>query len=119
MLKTPRAHNKQHRRWIASLPCCVTGRTGDDIHPHHIRYPDLKWGKRPLGKGETADDCWLVPLHWEVHDRFHRINDGPTEWAKIGIDPLWLAMALWRVSGNTELAEQILREWRPTNVVRS
>ncbi len=64
MLKKIRSD--KHRRFVASQPCLVTGRIGDDIHPHHLL--------RVYGKamGTKSCDSWCVPLHYTIHNALHK-----------------------------------------------
>lgn len=59
----------KHRRFVASQPCLITGRVGDDIHPHHL----LRAGGK--GMGLKACDSLCVPLHFEMHNALHRNGD--------------------------------------------
>ena len=111
--KQKRAHAEEHLAWIRTLPCLVTGK--HPVHAAHIRYPDMRFGKRGVGLGEKPDDKWVVPLHPSMHtdgpDAQHKSNEQEW-WAERGIDPVTVALALWGCSGDDETAEQILQQAR-------
>lgn len=109
--KQPREESGDHLDFIRSLPCVVTGRT-DGVDAAHIRYPDLLFGKRATGKGEKPSDCWTVPLQRDQHRDQHLHGDERAWWEGIGIDPLQVALALHRISGDAEMGCLIVREAR-------
>lgn len=109
--KRPRIENGQHLAWIRTLPCLVTGR-GDGIEAAHCRYGDAVFGKRETGKGERPDDRWALPLHRDQHKDQHAHGDERDWWAKLGIDPLQICLALYHVSGDDQAALGILDEAR-------
>ena len=104
-----RVSDEAHVKFIRSLPCIF--RAYDDcfgeIHAHHIRYADLKYGKRDLGR-ERADDWHTVPLCRSHHNMLHNVGEKKF-WAFGKINPIPLAMALYLYSGETKLAEEMLR----------
>lgn len=112
--KRPRQHQRDHLRWLRTLPCLVTGRRVA-IEAAHIRYADLRFGKRETGVGEKPSDMWAVPLHAELHwaGKEAQHNASEVEWWRAhGIDPVAAAAALWAASGDDEAAEVIIREAR-------
>lgn len=99
-------NSKRHLALIRQLSCCVTGRRGP-CDPHH-----LKEGlAHERGIGRKATDRWAVPLCRDKHDEVERIGSR-NEWAwfrKHGIeDPLELAAALWRNTGDLERMRRVL-----------
>lgn len=112
--KRQRDHDKQHLDWIRTLPCVITGERPVDAA--HIRYADPVYGKREVGKAEKPDDKWTVPLVRRKHDEQHSMSER-IFWARHGLDPLRIALALHANSGDDDQALVILREaW---NVTRS
>ena len=112
--KHPRIKNGDHLKWIRTLPCILTG-SHAQVEAAHIRYGDPVYGKRETGNSEKSDDRWTVPLNATDHRQGPDSQHGNNErgwWASKGIDPLQVASALWGVTGDTELAEVILREAR-------
>lgn len=107
--KRQRQTVEAHLRFIRSLPCLVTGTR--PVEAAHVRYADMRYGKRITGAGEKPDDHWVVPLSPDMHRDQHK-HDERTWWASKGIDPLMVALALWRASGDEDVCEQIIREAR-------
>lgn len=105
--KHPRQENKKHLAFIRGLPCLVTAPACvGAVQAHHIRYADLRYGKRDLGR-ERADDWWTVPLCLFHHDLLHRGGEKDF-WRKVGINPLPVAMALYIHSGDDVIAREII-----------
>jgi hypothetical protein len=109
--KKQRQNIEAHLRFIRSLPCLVTG--ARPVEAAHIRYADMRYGKRLTGTGEKPDDHWVVPLSPASHRDQHAAGDELAWWKSKGIDPLFVALALWRATGDEDVAEQIIRENRP------
>jgi hypothetical protein len=81
--------NPKHLRFVASLPCIVTGST--ECHAHHL----LK-GTSEKGMGIKAGDDKAVPLDYRVHDLLHRHGDETEFFLQYGIkDPVGIARALY------------------------
>lgn len=57
--------SQRHLKFIASLPCLVTGCIGA-TQVHHLMRGVLR------GMGMKAGDEWALPLHFKVHDALHR-----------------------------------------------
>jgi hypothetical protein len=89
--REPRQRNKKHLRYVASLPCCICGRT--DVQAAHIRTASLEHGKRGLGMQEKASDLWVTPLCVAHHAEQHSMNEMKF-WAAHGINPFTLAISL-------------------------
>lgn len=64
-----RKHDELYRRWIASLPCCVTGISNASQCAHIRAQTGTGGGQKPSDIG----NC--VPLHWEQHGKQHRIGE--------------------------------------------
>jgi hypothetical protein len=88
--KTIRLRDKEHRRFVASQPCLVCGRSPAD--PHHLRFA------QPRALGAKVSDEFTVPVCRLHHDEAHRYGDEAAWWAGLNIDPVPLALALWRRS---------------------
>jgi hypothetical protein len=108
--KRPRQKIESHLRFIRTLPCLISGRR--PVEAAHIRFADMRYGKRPTGIAEKPDDHWVVPLHPDLHREQHAAGDELGWWKSKGIAPLRVALALWLATGDEDLAEQILRENR-------
>jgi hypothetical protein len=92
--REPRQRNEKHLRYVASLPCCICGRT--DVQAAHIRTASLEHGKRGLGMQEKASDAWGTPLCVDHHAEQHTMAE-MAFWKKYGIDPFALAISLKEV----------------------
>jgi hypothetical protein len=108
--KKPRQQIMAHLAFIRSLPCLVTG--ARDVEAAHIRYGNMRWGKRTTGMGEKPDDQWVVPLSQKMHREQHDFGDEELWWREKGIDPVLVAMAMWRATGDEQACESIIREAR-------
>lgn len=108
--RQPRKTDADHLAFVRSLPCCVCG---NDIETEaaHVRFADPRVAKRQTGKGEKPSDEWSVPLCGQCHRRQHT-GDERLFWAGARIDPIFVALALSRVSGDTEAGEQIAQNAR-------
>lgn len=104
--RQPRVVDPEHLAFVRALPCCVCG---NDIETEaaHIRFADPRAYKRPVGKGERPDDTWAIPLCGKCHREQHRMSE-PRFWASAGIDPVFVALALTRVSGDTQAGCEIV-----------
>ena len=83
-----RARDREHVKFVAGHPCLICGRRPAD--PHHLRFAQ----SRALGR--KVSDEFTVPLCRGHHREVHRSGDEAAWWAKVAIDPLGVANALWR-----------------------
>lgn len=98
-----------HRKFIAGLPCIVSGVEGR-TQAAHIRMASAEYGKPITGGSMKADDVWTLPLSVEMHDEQHRAGDELAWWQSKGIaDPLKLALRLYSVTGDEVAARKIVR----------
>jgi len=88
--KTIRLRDKEHCKFVASQPCTVCGRTPSEAH--HIRFAQ----SRALGR--KVSDEYTVPVCRLHHRDLHDYGDEASWWAGVGIDPLPIALELWRRS---------------------
>lgn len=100
----PPIRSKAHVAFVASLPCCITGRIGG-THAHHLLR-----GTGEKAMGRRAGDNWTIPLHYKTHDALHKDGDetGFLEWHHI--DGPALARSLYAASGDHEQGCRVLRE---------
>jgi hypothetical protein len=108
--KRPRATNAAHLKFIRGLPCLICG-SRKDIQAAHIRSRSAVYGKRGTGAGEKSSDHWTLPLCREHHASQHQGNELEF-WARYGIDPFAVALALFAASGDEDAGEIILRNAR-------
>jgi hypothetical protein len=88
--KTIRLRDKDHCKFVASQPCIVCGRTPSEAH--HIRFA------QPRALGRKVSDEFTVPICRVHHRDLHGYGDEASWWAGVGIDPLPIALELWRRS---------------------
>ncbi len=83
-----RVRDREHVKFVAGHPCLICGRRPAD--PHHLRFAQSK------AFGRKVSDEFTVPLCRGHHREVHRCGDEAAWWAKVGVDPLGVANALWR-----------------------
>ena len=83
-----RIRDREHVKFVAGHPCLICGRRPAD--PHHLRFAQ----SRALGR--KVSDEFTVPLCRGHHREVHRYGDEAAWWAKVGVEPLGVANALWR-----------------------
>jgi len=64
MLKKQVFRSPTYRRYVASLPCCVTGYQGEGVDPHHIKG-------HGFGGTVKCSDLFCIPLKHELHVELH------------------------------------------------
>ena len=80
--------DREHMKFVAGHPCLICGRRPAD--PHHLQFAQ----SRALGR--KVSDEFTVPLCRGHHREIHRYGDEAAWWAKVGVEPLGVANALWR-----------------------
>ena len=93
--KTIRLRDKEHCKFVATQPCVVCGRTPTEAH--HIRFA------QPRALNRKVSDEYTVPVCRVHHRELHRYGDETSWWAGVSIDPLPIALELWRRSRSAEL----------------
>jgi hypothetical protein len=93
-----RYRNKEHLRYVTSLPCLFCTRKPSDAH--HLRF------MQPRALGRKVSDEFAVPLCRTHHRAAHRAKDEEAWWRSIGIDPVKIARNLWRGSRAAKGQEQ-------------
>jgi hypothetical protein len=83
-----RIRDREDVKFVVGHPCLICGRRPAD--PHHLRFAQ----SRALGR-KVSDD-FTVPLCRGHHREIHRCGDEAAWWAKVGVEPLGAANALWR-----------------------
>ena len=99
----------RHRRFIRSLPCLSCGKPAPSECAYVGRLPEL--GIPPSGR-------YLVPLCgpatvWQdcCHSRKH-YRGAARFWSELGIEPLDLAVQLWRASGDVTAGRRMVMRAR-------
>ena len=95
--------DKKHLAFVASLPCCIEGRTGNVVPHHLLRGTGEKCGGRKSG------DNWTIPLGAETHMDLHAWGDETWYLGKSDIDGPALAKALYEATGDYEQALNVLK----------
>jgi hypothetical protein len=88
--KTIRLRDKEHCKFVATQPCVVCGRMPSEAH--HIRFA------QPRALGRKVSDEYMVPVCRLHHRELHRYGDEASWWAGVNVDPLPIALELWRRS---------------------
>jgi hypothetical protein len=86
--KTVRLRDKDHRKFVLRQPCLVCGRVPSD--PHHLTFT------QPRALGRRVSDEFTVPICRLHHHELHRSGDEAAWWRSLNIDPLPIALKLWR-----------------------
>jgi len=93
--KTIRLRDKEHCKFVAMQPCVVCGRTPAETH--HVRFA------QPRALNRKVSDEYTVPVCRLHHRELHRYGDEASWWAGVNIDPLSVALELWRRSRPADL----------------
>jgi hypothetical protein len=88
--KTIRLRDKERCNFVTTQPCVVCGRTPTEAH--HVRFA------QPRALGRKVSDEYTVPLCRLHHRDLHGYGDEASWWAGVNIDPLPIALELWRRS---------------------
>ena len=88
--KAIRLRDKEHCRYITTQPCIVCGRTPSEAH--HIRFA------QPRALGRKVSDEYTVPVCRLHHRELHLYGDEASWWVGVNLDPLPVALDLWRRS---------------------
>jgi ERF superfamily protein len=88
--KTIRLRDKEHCKYVATQPCLICGRAPSEAH--HIRFA------QPRALSRKVSDEYTVPVCRLHHRELHRYGDEVSWWAAVGVDPLSVALELWKLS---------------------
>jgi hypothetical protein len=88
--KAIRLRDKEHCTHVAMQPCVICGRTPAEAH--HLRFA------QPRALGRKVSDEYTVPVCRLHHRELHRYGDEASWWAITSIDPLPIALELWKRS---------------------
>jgi hypothetical protein len=109
--KTIRLRDKEHCKFVASQPCIVCGRTPSEAH--HIRFA------QPRALGRKVSDEYTVPVCRLHHRDLHGYGDETSWWAAVNVDPLPIALELWKHSQLGATAEDCKTSENPSVSVRA
>jgi hypothetical protein len=117
----PRAEDGAHLDAIRSCPCAICGTTVG-VEAAHLRSGDARYAKPSAGAGTRPDDRWSTPMcarhHRDGPDAQHTMNELEF-WRRHGIDPFWLAAALWSASPSVERMTRIVNSARMSAAERN
>ena len=85
-----RLRDKEHCKFVARQACVVCGRTPAEAH--HLRFA------QPRALGRKVSDEYTVPVCRLHHRELHRYGDEASWWAGVNVDPVPIALELWRRS---------------------
>ena len=88
--KAIRLRDKEHCRYVTTQPCVICGRTPTEAH--HLQFAQA------CALGRKVSDEYTVPVCRLHHRELHRYGDEQSWWAGVNVDPLPIALALWRQS---------------------
>lgn len=101
MLKENRIRNKNHLKFIASLPCVITGH--HEVQAAHIRHGCYSIAMKPC-------DSLTLPLYWKEHARQHSMSETDFWDSYGGIENAKeLAINLYKNTGNREKCLELIR----------
>jgi hypothetical protein len=103
-----RQHDDKHLKFIRGLPCAVC-LDNTSTEAAHINYTERKVA-RINAKAMKAHDWFTVPLCGRCHREQHGGNERAW-WNGKQIDPNYLALALYQISGDQEAGETIIHSW--------
>ena len=94
--KAIRLRDKEHCRYLTTQPCVVCGRIPSEAH--HIRFA------QPRALGRKVSDEYTVPVCRLHHRELHRYGDEASWWVGVNVDPLPVALELWRRSKSSTVS---------------
>lgn len=104
MQKKKRHRSKAHRRFVASLGCCVSK------EKHQIQAAHIRAGTGG-GMGLKPCDSWCVPLSIVEHHEQHRIGE-TAYWGDKLEAAKSFAQFLWKNSGDREICLQAIKSFK-------
>lgn len=100
--------DEKYRRWVASLPCIITGT--DQVQAAHIRYMS------GAGMGSKPSDDRCIPLCWMQHKLQHNTSELKFWYPYGGVEKaISYANRLYNVRFDTASAQSLLMEFRHGN----
>lgn len=101
--KTRRIKDKAHVKFVATLPCCISG--SEDVQAHHLLR------NVPRGMGMKAGDNFVVPLSVELHRQLHDVIGDERAFFKLyNINGRALADSLYENSKDRSACLEILEQ---------
>ena len=88
--KPIRLRDKEHCKFVAKQTCIVCGRTPAEAH--HVRFA------QPRALGREVSHEYTLPICRLHHRGLHDYGDEASWWVGVNVDPLPIALGLWRRS---------------------
>jgi len=98
--RQPRIKDEKHRKFVASLPCCVSGVSGQ-TQAAHVKTGAL------CGMGMKPSDAYIVPLSCREHAAQHKVGER-VYWGDKLEAAQELCNALYLCTGNYDKAHVLL-----------
>ena len=101
--------SRAYLEWLHELPCAITG--ASPVDAAHLSAASPFYGHFGRGKGQKADDRWILPLSPEMHRDQHAGSE-MAFWTRHGINPHRLALvlhALWEQGVSADYAATVMR----------
>ena len=95
--------SEKHRRFIASLPCIITGR--GECQAAHIRHGYYGLGTKP-------SDARCIPLNYEQHRIQHETTELKFYGRKRLDAAIWLSALLYTNTGDYEECCRLIAKFR-------
>lgn len=108
--RQPRKQAGEHLKFIRSLPCVVCG-SRRNVQAAHIRMASRVYGKRETGTGEKSSDRFVTSLCADHHHEQHSGSEAEF-WKRHGLDPFFIATALYAHTGDEENASDVIAQAR-------
>ncbi len=110
--KTEIIKDRAHLKFVATLPCAITG-AENGVQSHHLLRDDL--GRIKRGMGIKAGDNFVLPIHHAKHTELHMDGSETKYLEENGIRcPVDLALILYAFTGQEEFCNRVLEIWRKT-----
>lgn len=104
-----RVNDPKHMAFVASLPCCLTGRQGEGVQVHHL----LRVPTNERGASKKSGDDWVIPLWHETHSLLHTCGWDERKFLRShGVWGIGLAALLYRLSGDEDACLRAIEEMR-------
>jgi hypothetical protein len=85
-----------HLKFVTTQPCLICGRTPSDAH--HIKFAEQR------AMGRKVSDRFAVPLRRLHHRELHRRGNERVWWRRYAVEPLGVAVSLWKQTHAVESA---------------
>ena len=63
--------SKKYKDYVRSLPCCISGYSGEEVAPHHVIGNSWLTGK---GMAKKGSDLTCIPIRQSLHNDLHNMG---------------------------------------------